>query len=304
MIRTVLGLSVGLVFQSLTGWCQDYSRVDSIPVDSFCKMHEFRVNVPLGLTFINSGHRSDQHHFRFHYPNNRTEAHLRSDTLGRLLRTSVALLSSNSSTYVASMSSSGGQVKMRGSMTVNEDPTHYLTEVKPAVGTPLAMGLQLGYGDAWLDLTDLDVRAVDIQASDANVFLSYKKANRHRMTILNITSGMSRIFLRNLELARADHIKVDNGMGDTKIIVGADIVGPSRLDLGVGAGACVMMVHKDAPMKLILKNTFLSTVEIPENFIKSGNSAYVNLAYKKDPVNAITVVVDMGIGSFSLISYL
>lgn len=304
MIRTVLGLSVGLVFQSLTAWCQDYSKVDSIPVDSFCKMHELRINMPLGLTFVNSGGRSDQHHFRFLYPDNQTKVILQPDTLGRLLRTTVALLNPSSSTYIASMTSDGGTVQMRGSMTVNDDPSRYLAEVKAAKGKPLALQLQLGYGDAWLDLTDLDVRAVDIQASDANVFLSYKRANRHRMTILNVNSGMSGIFLRNLELARADHIKVENGMGDTKIIVGKDIKGPSRVDLGVGAGACVMMVHKDAPMKVILKNTFLSTVELPENFLKTGNNVYVNLAYKKDPVNAMTVIVDMGIGSFSLISYL
>lgn len=299
-----LGLSACFIMYAAQCYGQNLSRMDSIPADSIFQRYEFYLDIPIGQTFINRNNCQSFHKVRFHAPEQTARTHILHDTVGRILRTQVAMMSSNTSTYMASMTSDNGtQVKMRGSMSVNDDPTKYLAEVRPAINQVLYFDMQLGHGSTWLDLTDLRVRGLNIESSNADIFLSYKKPNPEKMHKLRLASGMSKIVFRNLEYARAENIFIDNGMGDTKIIIGEKLFNTSTLEVGVGAGACVMMVHKDVPMKLTLENSLFSSVEIPDNFYNSGDNVYVNLAYKTNPSKCVTAVIDLGIGTFTLITY-
>ena len=306
MIRMALGLSACLFMVAAQCCGQTLSRMDSIPADSFFQRYEFYLDIPIGQTFINKNSCQSFHKVRFHAPESSAKTHIAHDTVlsRRALRTQVSMMTSNTTTYMASASnSSGTQVTMRGTMSVNDDPTKYLAEVRPAIHQPLVFDMQLGHGSAWLDLTDLRVRGINIESSNADIFLSYKKPNPEKMQTLRLASGMSKIVFRNLEYARAEKIFIDNGMGDTKIIIGEKVHNPAMLEIGVGAGACIMMVHNNAPMKLILENSLFASKEIPENFIPTGDNTYVNLAYKKNPSKGITAVIDLGIGTFTLITY-
>lgn len=300
----VLGITACMFLQVSQGWSQNITRMDSVRTDSFFQMYEFHIDIPVGQTFVNSGQCHSYHSVKFHHPDNKSRTNLTLDTLGRSLRAHISMMSANTSSYASVVSnSSGGQVVMRGSMSTNEDPGKYLTELRPAINAPVVLSMRLGVGSAWLDLSDIRVRGLDIESSDADVFISYKRPNMEKMQIMNIYSGMSKVVVRNLEYARAEKVHIQNGMGETKIIIGEKTYNATHLQVGVGAGSCVMMVHQDVPMKLILKNSFLSTVDIPDEFMKSGENSYVNLAYKKNPSKAVTAVIDLGIGSYSLITY-
>lgn len=300
-----LGLSACLLMHATQLWGQNLSRMDSIPSDSFFQVYEFHLDIPIGQTFVNHNNCRSFHKVRFHTPEGGARTHVNLDTIGRTLRTQVAMMSPNTSTYnITSVSnSSGAQVRMRGSLSVNDDPSKYLAELRPAIHQPIYLDMQLGLGSAWLDLTDIRTRGVNIESSATDIFLSYKKPNPERMKNLRVTSGMSRIVIRNLEMARADNITIDNGVGDTKIIIGEELFQSSHLDIAVGGGACIIMVHDNVPMKIILQNGLFSTVEIPDNYYKSGDDTYVNLAYKTNSSKYITTVVDLGIGTFTLVTY-
>ena len=46
-----------------------------------------------------------------------------------------------------------------------------------------------------------------------------------------------------------------------------------------------------------------SSAELPSSFVETDDGVFTNLAYKKQPQNALTVVVDLGIGGFSIETY-
>jgi len=300
-----LGLSACLIMHATQCWGQNVSRMDSIPSDSLFQVYEFHLDIPIGQTFVNHNKCQSYHKVRFHTPNNGTRTHINLDTNGRTLSTQVAMMSPNTSTYnIASIDdATGTQVKMRGSLSVNDDPSKYLSELRPAIHQPIYLDMQLGMGSAYLDLTDIRTRGINIESSATDIFLSYKKPNPERMKNLRVTAGMSRIFIRNLEMARANNITIDNGVGDTKIIIGDELFQSSHIEIAVGGGACIMMIHDDIPMKIVLKNGLFSTVEIPDNYYKSGEDTYVNLAYKTNSSKYITAIVDLGIGTFTLVTY-
>ena len=282
MIRSVFGLTFLLVMSFSHCYGQAKTVRHFIETDSFIQMYELRLDVPFGQTFVKPAPCPSRHTIRFHTPDHAITTKVSEDTLGRMMRIILG---------------------MHGSSTLYDDPSHYLTELCPARNSSLALSMKLGEGSTCMDLSNLSVRSVDIASSSANVFLSYKQPNLERMQLLKIRSGMSKIVLRNLENARAERVKIDNGMGDTKIIIGENLHDSSLLNVSVGAGACVLVVHEKVPLKLILKNNFLSSVDIPDNFIKTGRNQYVSLAYKANPGKAMVVEVDLGIGSFSVISH-
>ncbi|MEM7039064.1 MAG: hypothetical protein AAF570_18950 [Bacteroidota bacterium] len=231
------------------------------------------------------------------------------DTLGPILHATVSMAAPGTSVRSAGLNTTtrGGSQQVayqtRGSMTVDDDPAKYLTELKANPNTPMALRMNLGYGSAWLDLTDLDVRGVDIVSGAADVFLSYKKPALYPMYRLKINSGMSNITIRNLEYAKADLVKIENGMGDTRIVIGEQVSHKSKVSISVGAGSCVLLIHEEAPIRLKFNDNVFSSMELPGIFTESGSNTYVNPAVKKHPDKAVTVVVDMGIGTFTVETY-
>jgi hypothetical protein len=123
------------------------------------------------------------------------------------------------------------------------------------------------------------------------------------MGMLEVYGGMSKILVRNLEMARAENVILENGMGNTKVIVGPKAYNKTNVTLHVGTGSCQLLVHKDYPIKIIIGSSMLSTVEIPENLIKTAENTYVNLAYKSNPQNAMTFMVDVSMGSFYVVTF-
>lgn len=301
-----LGVSVSLLLGCVNGWGQQFSQSDTIDTDPFFGWYEYRVRMPLGQTFVNAASCQQESTVRFHVPDSKS-AHplVFRDTLGRMLSTTVTLASGKTKTMVASMQRGNTQVtsyQVSGTMTMEDDPAKYLVELKPAQKVPLSLDMELGIGSAWLDLTDMDVKALKVRSGQANVFISYKHPNSEPMHLIAVNGGMGRIVVRNLEFARAEKVRIENGMGDTKIIIGDDVRSPSQVHINVGAGTCKMLADVNAPIKLIINDNMFSAVEVPDNFVKTGDNVYVNLAYKKESRKAMTMVVDPGIGKFTLIT--
>lgn len=188
-------------------------------------------------------------------------------------------------------------------MTVDDDPQRYLMELRADPAVPTKMVMNLGYGSAWLDLSGMDVRGLDVQSGNADVFITYKTPNTHPMTMLNLKGGMGKFVVRNIEMARAENVILENGMGNTKIIVGETAYNKTNIALQVGTGACTLLVHEKYPVKIILNSSMLSKVELPENLIETTDNTFVNLAYKANPQNAMTITVDVSMGTFYMVAF-
>lgn len=307
MFRMALGVSLGLLLQSQTSFGQGVTRLDTIQSTDFFETYQYQVHVPVGQTFVNRVTCPEKSLVRFHLPDEETQTVVFRDTAGTRLNTTISMASSRSQSFTASVNkhSRGAvmQYEMSGSVTADDDPGNYLMELRADPSVPTALMMNLGYGSAWLDLSELDLRALQVTSGAADVFISYKTPAKGRMKVFSVNSGMSRIVVRNLEMARAENIHIENGMGETKIIVGDQVQQRSNVNLNVGAGSCVLLAHNNVPIKLVLSSTVFSTVEIPENLIKTGPGTFVNLAYKKHPDNAMILLVELGIGKFTLISY-
>jgi hypothetical protein len=307
MFQLALGVSIGLLFPTLSLMAQGVSLTDSFRTNPDLGLYEYRVHIPLGQTFVNSTTTLNYSTVRFHLPDDRSEPILMRDTLPGKLRTTVSTFVSGSQSVTtrATIQTRGALVKheISGSMTATDDPGRYLTEVRPDSRIPIDLEMNLGYGSAWLDLTELDIRNVKITSAAADVYISYKAVGKSPVSKFVVQGGMSKVVVRNLEMARAENVLIENAMGDTKVIVGDKVIRRCNMHVVVGAGSCVILADEDVPVRIIFNSTMLSTIEIPDNFVKTREGNYVNLKYKDRPQDALTITVDPGIGKFSFVSY-
>lgn len=281
--------------------------LDTVHTDPQFGGYEYNIQMPVGQTFLNSGNCSQISTVRFHCPPGQLKPILLRDTLGQLLKTTVSLTSAQNYAYMSKMTMRGGNsvssYRVSGSTTVTDDPSKYLMELRADKHVPLYLDMNLGLGSAWLDLSDMQVVAARIVSAAADVFISYKRPNRVPMKRMEVNGGMAKIVLRNLEYARAESVVVENTTGETKIIVGDKVANKCKLEVEVGTGSCTLLAHEDVPIRLLLHENVFSSCEVPDDFVKTGENQFVNLAYKRNAQKALTVIVDLGLGTFSLITY-
>lgn len=305
MFKKALGIGTCLVLHNLPGWGQQIAHVDSIPSSTAFSHHEYHIQVPLGQTFVKSGGCHNRSTIRYHVPDPRSKPVFSLDTIGKVLVPMIAMGSAGT-TFQRSVTTMRGATTMtvsRSSVTIDDDPARYLMELKADPTVPTKMVMNLGYGSAWLDLSGMDVRYLDIQSANADVFITYKSLNTHPMGALKLNAGMAKLVVRNLELARAENIIVENGMGVTKLIIGDKPYQRSNVSINVGSGSCIMLVGREYPIKVVLKSSMFSKVEMPEDMIETTDNTFVNLAYKSNPQDAMVVVVDVSMGTFSFVLY-
>ena len=82
------------------------------------------------------------------------------------------------------------------------------------------MNLSIGRGHSRLDLSDMMINRLDMKSHFAEVFIQYNKPNRMSMEKMHVQSIQGKVVLKNLELARAELVTIENELDETKIMIG------------------------------------------------------------------------------------
>lgn len=309
MFRIALGATLTLLLPAV-GFCQKPAYADTVPTSRFFELNEYFLQVPLGQTFVGPAHCGGNTIARYHLPADKPRPICDIDTTAQQhIRATISMGSQTKTNYFQSQSAMRGannsivNYQVSGSMTIDDDPAKYLMDLAVDPHAPVFMKMNLGYGSARLDLSDLRLMALDIVSGAADVVISYSKPNAVHMKWLTVKSGMSKIVIRNLESARADQVNIENAMGDTKIVVGPTMSAPSSVHIDVGSGKCTLLVHQDAPIKVVINGTVFSSAELPDNYVHTDGNTYTSTSYKLHAQEAMTIYVDLSVGSFEMIPF-
>ena len=178
----------------------------------------------------------------------------------------------------------------------------YRTEFKPDPEIPTSLSLELGKGGSMLDLSDMSLNNMKINSAFSDVLISYDKPNQITMEKMDIQAANAKIVIKNLELALAKLITIQNEMGETKLFVGDKSFPASDIHINSGVGDCTLIIDRDQPTKLVLKSGIFSNVEVSEEFKPHGKGTYVNQAYQKDPAKCVKIFCTVDFGNISILS--
>ena len=311
MIKNVLGCTT-LVF-AIASVClgQGTSFIHDIPSDPNFRVFGYDLNIPTGQTFIKKSTAEGMSRLRTYSPKNHSKNMISSDTAGDRIYTHVspASCSSRNSTVTHATTMRGVEIHHEFEMDHIGSATEsnkFIWELNPDPKQAMDLKMNLGIGSARLDLSDLSVESLQLFSGASDIYVSYDQPNRTQMELMELEGGMSKIVLRNVEYAHAKKVKVLNGMGDTKIVIGdktSELHRPSNISVEAGAGSCLILVHENAPVKVVISDNLFSTVEVDEYYQKAGDETYLSPSFKLNPQNSITIYVDLGVGSFDLITF-
>jgi len=171
----------------------------------------------------------------------------------------------------------------------------------PDPNIPTELVMDLGRGRSRLDFSDLSLTNVIINTAFSDVTLTYSSANKAKMEQMKIHAAKAKIILKNPEYARADLISIQNDMGDTKVILGNGHHPGSTIFVQAGMGGCMLILHKNHPVKIVVRKGLLAGEEIPPNFVKIAKNEYANAAYQRYPKRATTFICNIDFGNLLVI---
>lgn len=172
---------------------------------------------------------------------------------------------------------------------------------------PADIKLNIGYGDARINLSEMMTNQIEVVSQFADVFLLYTRPNRMPMEKMEVKSVQGKIVLKNIELARAHLITVTNDMNQTKIMVGNGEGSGTTILVQQGVGDCMLFLHPDHPIRLMVKEGFFASASLPKDFIKLSENEFVNKAWKaqeaaRGTVKGTTIICTLDMGKLQVSS--
>lgn len=180
------------------------------------------------------------------------------------------------------------------------------TEFHAEPDVPTDLQLFLGHGASELDLSGLNFHNVAINSSFSDVIIKYDRPNQSLMRRMDVHTGKADVILENIELARAEVISVQTGMGSTRIVLNNKEASSSSIHISSAVGDCELVIHEEQPTQIILRNSFFAKVFMESGQFKRLNRTnLVNVAYLQleDKSEAVRIVCNLDFGKLYIHNY-
>lgn len=160
--------------------------------------------------------------------------------------------------------------------------------------------MNFGVGDAYLDLSGLNVQNLKVNTGSADVNIGYLSgiSNQHRMDTFNVKVDLGSVQMRRLNLANAKVILAEVGFGDAYLDLSEKPLASSYIEASVGVGNLEVIVPKSGTgIKIIINSSMLCQVKLSKSFQEKESDVFVNEYYEEGGENQLVFNVDVSLGS-------
>ena len=171
----------------------------------------------------------------------------------------------------------------------------YLTDAKPYF-----LELNYGIGNANIDLSGLAIKNLKVNTGSADVNVGYYSSleNQIDMDTFSVKVDLGSVNVKNLNMSRARYMIADVGFGNMTLDFRSKPLVSNKIKGSVGAGnLTILLPSNDTPVLVKIKDSWLCSVKMPEEFKKVSTNVYANAAYTKDTKNSLTFDLDVSMGN-------
>jgi hypothetical protein len=160
----------------------------------------------------------------------------------------------------------------------------------------LDLVFELGMAEADLDLTDLRVSKLSVEAGMATTRLTFDAPNPVTMADLSVDAGMAKFEGRNLGNARFEQFSFEGGAGSFVLdFLGGPLPEGAAADIEVGMSSLEVVLPRDTPVVLYAPDSWLTQIEVPNGYVKRGKGLW-HSAQVEDEGDAFAVRIEAGLG--------
>jgi hypothetical protein len=170
----------------------------------------------------------------------------------------------------------------------------YLTE-----NTPYSLNLNYGLGNATIDLSGLSIEKLKIVTGSADVNVSYSSGmgNKVNMDTFYIKVDMGSVNAKQLNLSRSKVMVADVGFGNMFLDFGDKPLVNNHVIGSVGAGNLIIQLPgEEVPVLVKINDSWLCSINLCKSLKKVSENTFANLAYSKNPKDALTFDLDVSMG--------
>ncbi|HZB12502.1 MAG TPA: hypothetical protein VE467_05725 [Chryseolinea sp.] len=171
----------------------------------------------------------------------------------------------------------------------------YLTDTKPYF-----LELHYGIGNANIDLSGLAIKNLKVNTGSADVNVGYYSSleNQIDMDTFFVKVDLGSVNVKNLNMSRTRNMIADVGFGNMTLDFRSKPLVSNKIKGSVGAGnLTILLPSNDTPMLVKIKDSWLCSVRIPEEFKKVSENVFANAAYTKDAKNSLMFDLDVSMGN-------
>jgi hypothetical protein len=171
----------------------------------------------------------------------------------------------------------------------------YLTDTKPYF-----LELNYGIGNANIDLSGLAIKTLKVNTGSADVNVGYYSSlgNQIDMDTFFVKVDLGSVNVKNLNMSRTRFMMADVGFGNMTLDFRSKPLVSNKIRGSVGAGnLTILLPSADTPVLVKIKDSWLCSVKIPDQFKKVSENIFANAAYTKDAKNSLTFDLDVSMGN-------
>jgi hypothetical protein len=160
---------------------------------------------------------------------------------------------------------------------------------------PLEISAELAMGSGYLDLTDLRIDDLKLEAGLSDLTVKFDKPNPISMDRLAAEVGLGNFNLINVGNASVKQLSIEVGLGSATVNLSGPITPGLSAQLDVGLGSLELEIPKGLPVKIKCDCSFLASVDF-DDFRKQGDSTYLSPGFDEDK-DYVTLNMSVGLGS-------
>lgn len=162
---------------------------------------------------------------------------------------------------------------------------------------PIDVKFELGGTKSKLDLSAIPIRTLRVELGASKGRILFKEPNPVPMDYLRIEAGASEVSVSGLGFARADRFRFEGGMGkfDLDFSENAETLVGTVADIEIGMATLDIRLPADVPILLDVPDSWLSSIDVPDGYIKAGDGLYHSPDYRSRG-ESFVVKVEVSVG--------
>lgn len=164
---------------------------------------------------------------------------------------------------------------------------------------PISFDIELGLGEADIDMSGLNVKDFDLSTGASSVRLAFNEPNRNVIETMTIEAGLSKFKAMGLGNANFKRLRFEGGVGRYSLDFHGSLKKEVDVDAEVGLGTLVIVIPSNIGARIIYEKNWISDLDIDRDFVEQEDNTYQTSNYAT-ATGRINLHVEAGFGSVEI----
>jgi hypothetical protein len=164
---------------------------------------------------------------------------------------------------------------------------------------PISFDIELGLGEADIDMSGLSVKDFDLSTGASSVRLAFNEPNKNVIETMTIEAGLSKFKAMGLGNANFKRLSFEGGVGKYALDFHGNLKREVDVDAEVGMGTLVIVIPSNIGARVIYEKNWISDLDIDSDFAEQGDDTYQTSNYAT-AAGRINLHVEAGFGSVEI----